>query len=342
MAPSKAHLAALAGAGAALLYVCHRYRRALAAAAREAAAAEADACSEPTPRARAPGSHELSSTMTRLEPLNPPGAWDFFISHTQRNGDAVALATDLYHSLRERGKSVWFDVKMDDRSAAGMEEGVRRSQCVIAIITQGPDDASDYFRRPFCVNELRWALEAGVKVQPVVRVEDKGKIGDFMSVAPDDLKLLGSIDWLEIIRSDKTYFSVGVGKIIATLGQPPALGHGMAAPALATAGTATAAEPSSVVLSGGWPGRMGEYEFDGHNDGKPRYKNKSFPTWQCMVYSAKFGQWQIATSKTGGAKPLYVNHSGSQLPPKGGWTLHQNDQTTQHVTSPGDLRVEYF
>ena len=48
MAPSKARLAALAGAGAALLYVCHRYRRALAAAAREAAAAEADACSEPT------------------------------------------------------------------------------------------------------------------------------------------------------------------------------------------------------------------------------------------------------------------------------------------------------
>ena len=300
--------------------------------------------------------------MASIQPLNPPGAWDFFISHTQKNGDAVALATDLYWSLRERGKEVWFDVKMDDRSAAGMEEGVRNSQCVIAIITQGPDDASHYFRRPFCVNELRWALEAGVKVQPVVRVEDKGKISDFMSVAPDDLKLLGSIDWLEIIRSDKTYFSVGVDKIIAKLGQAPTFGHGMApparsasdvgpAPAAATlsprrassdgAAAATAAEPISLVLSGGWPQRMGEYEFDGHNDGKPRYKNKSCSTWHCMVYSAKFGQWQIATSNSGGAMPLYVHQSGSQLPPKGGWTLHQNAQTTQHGMSPGNLTVEY-
>ena len=63
--------------------------------------------------------------MSLLPTFNEPGNWDFFISHTQRNGDAVALATDLYHSLERRGHSVWFDVKMRDKSRAAMEEGVR-------------------------------------------------------------------------------------------------------------------------------------------------------------------------------------------------------------------------
>ena len=36
-------------------------------------------------------------------PRNAPGAWDFFVSHTQRSADAKLIATDLYHSLRARG-----------------------------------------------------------------------------------------------------------------------------------------------------------------------------------------------------------------------------------------------
>tara|TARA_B100000780_G_C21027235_1_gene411827 strand:+ start:88 stop:252 length:165 start_codon:yes stop_codon:yes gene_type:complete len=46
-----------------------------------------------------------------------------------------------------------------------------------------------------CQQELRWAIEAGVPIQPVVRAEDKRKIGDdFIQMAPDDLKFLGDID----------------------------------------------------------------------------------------------------------------------------------------------------
>ena len=101
-------------------------------------------------------------------PRNTPGAWDFFLSHTQRDADAKVIATDLYYSLQARGFAVWLDVKMNDRSEAAMREGVERSTCVVAIITGDdarPDDA--YFARPFCVQELRWALAAGVRLQPV-------------------------------------------------------------------------------------------------------------------------------------------------------------------------------
>ena len=42
-----------------------------------------------------------------------------------------AALTTVHH------KKVWLDVEMDDKSAAAMEEGVKNSGCVIAIIT-GP------------------------------------------------------------------------------------------------------------------------------------------------------------------------------------------------------------
>ena len=134
--------------------------------------------------------------------LNEPGRWDFFISHTQRNGDAVALATDLYHSLERRGHSVWFDVKMHDKSRAAMEEGVRGSRCVIAIITEGPTKNDNYFNRPYCLKELGWALESNVKIQPVVLGQDKKAIGTIRryGVGADVLIMLGGLN--EAVRDD--------------------------------------------------------------------------------------------------------------------------------------------
>ena len=44
--------------------------------------------------------------------INSPGHWDFFLSHTQRDDRAVALAEMLCGSLKEMGKTVWLDVHM--------------------------------------------------------------------------------------------------------------------------------------------------------------------------------------------------------------------------------------
>jgi len=148
--------------------------------------------------------------------------WDFFISHTQRNGHATTIAVDLNADLEKAGFSCWLDVKMEDRSEAGMKEGVVNCKVVIAIITGecvNPDRPQDsptsnaYFSRPFCVQELRWAREAGIPIQPVIRSADKQRIGDFLAAVPNDLKDLGNTDFITLDRSDRDYWKTGIEKI---------------------------------------------------------------------------------------------------------------------------------
>jgi hypothetical protein len=156
--------------------------------------------------------------------LNQPGYWDVFISHTQRNAEGKLLALDLHNSLAVLGKTSWLDVKMDKMSMDAMEEGVKNASCIIAIITDRcitEEDASDkgpeqnaYFNRWMCLQELRWAIKYGVPIQPVIRVEDKKKIGDFIKMAPDDLRFLGGVDWKHIDRSNKRYFDLGVDMLL--------------------------------------------------------------------------------------------------------------------------------
>ena len=74
-----------------------------------------------------------------------------------------------------------------------------------------------YFKRDFCVQELRWALQADVTIQPVLRVEDKARIGEFLSLAPDDLKCLGGIDWVDLNRNDSEYWELGVVKVLRSI-----------------------------------------------------------------------------------------------------------------------------
>ena len=155
--------------------------------------------------------------------LNEPGCWDYFISHTQRNANAVGLAEKLYASLEKRGRTAWLDVHMKDRSEAAMREGVVKAKCVIAILSGAVADPKDpsvppgdnaYFARPFCVQELRWAVEAGVRVQPVVDRQDQGNIGVLLSTAPEDLRFLGSIDMVALDRSAIEYWRVGVQMLL--------------------------------------------------------------------------------------------------------------------------------
>ena len=135
----------------------------------------------------------------------------------------MVLASEIATALRERGKTVWFDVKMEDRSVAAMEEGVKNSDAFIAVVTgacvsndsPGDDPVSNaYFKRDFCLQELRWAREARKAVQPVVRVEDKSRIGEFLALAPDDLKSLGAIDWVDLNRNDREYWELGMRKVM--------------------------------------------------------------------------------------------------------------------------------
>ena len=103
---------------------------------------------------------------------------------------------------------------MDNKSEEAMQEAVESSHAVLAVMTgDGPDDEDAYLNRPFCLKELRWAFEKGTHVQPVVHQKDKERIGEFIKMAPADLKRIGSIDFVDLNPSDKRYWNVGLGII---------------------------------------------------------------------------------------------------------------------------------
>ncbi|KAK3271791.1 hypothetical protein CYMTET_19881, partial [Cymbomonas tetramitiformis] len=186
---------------------------------------------------------------TRDSAINMPVHWDCMVSYTQRDGNAKSVADGLYYSLKDKGYRCWLDVQRDNKGLAAMEEAAKHSRVIVAVVTDGGNSLDDaYFKRPYCLNELRWAVEAGRHIQPVIRVEDKQRIGEFLSGAPQDLKFLGDTDWIDLNRGDKEYWDVGVKKIERIIqrtkidGPSNGTRAAMAAPAtVATAAALTAA-----------------------------------------------------------------------------------------------------
>lgn len=152
---------------------------------------------------------------------NSPGWWDVMISYTQRNKGAQLLAAELYASLLELGKTVWLDVKMDKRNEAAMQEAAQKSKCIVAVVSgverEGDSEDSAYFKRAFCVNELRWAREGGVPIQPVIMREDKDHIGKFLGQAPEDLQDLGKVDFKTLDRVAPAIWNAGIGELIKSI-----------------------------------------------------------------------------------------------------------------------------
>ena len=99
-----------------------------------------------------------------------------------------------------------------------MEEGVVNSTVVLAIITDDGGAGNAYFERPFCVQELQWAVTAGCFIQLVVDVADKGRIGELLSKAPGDLKgLIEGTDFIELIRAKMQFWAVSIDMITEVL-----------------------------------------------------------------------------------------------------------------------------
>ena len=139
------------------------------------------------------------------------------ISYTQQNGHAKALAHKLYSSLHlKHHLHVWFDVEMADKSESAMQEAVEHSSTVIALVSGAEESqpGTAYLEREFCLQELRWAVAAEKTILPIVDVKDKGRIGEFIKMAPDDLKVIGKIDFVDLNMSDPEYWEVGMQKVL--------------------------------------------------------------------------------------------------------------------------------
>ena len=137
------------------------------------------------------------------------------ISYTQKNSDATLIAHTLHQKLEaDWGLKVWLDVKADDKSEKAMEKAVTEAKFVIAIISGGVQPGDGYFERPFCLSELRWAKQAEKFVQPIIDSSDKGRIGELVNMAPEDLRDIGGVDFVDFNRSDDEYFDLGVKKVL--------------------------------------------------------------------------------------------------------------------------------
>jgi hypothetical protein len=169
--------------------------------------------------------------------INSPGEWDVMISYTQANPNAKLLAHAMHTALCERGRTVWLDVKMAKLNSAAMKEAAHNSKCIIAVVTGpavNPEKPADkpetnaYYARKYTLNELRWARENGVPIQPVVWREDKPKIGEFIDQLPADLKALGDVDFKTMDQTGPAFWRtsvdevlVGVDDLVADAELPP-------------------------------------------------------------------------------------------------------------------------
>jgi hypothetical protein len=146
-------------------------------------------------------------------PQGPQG-WDFFLSHTQRDGHATTIASELFSEFRTLGKRCWLDVKMPKMDMEAMQDGVKGSKCVLAIITGGDENNHRYFQRPMCVQELKWAIEAGKPIVPVVAAADKPKVGDYIAEGKAKGIDLSACDFQHVDRSNSVMMSASLTCII--------------------------------------------------------------------------------------------------------------------------------
>lgn len=167
------------------------------------------------------------------KPLNAPGHWDVMISYTRRNPRAELLAERMWTSLTNRGEAVWLDIKMAQINDEAMKEAAQNSKCVLAVITGAYSDSTSagsvrervlhavssnpeqnaYFKRPYCLEELRWARQSGVRIQPVVRIEDQDEIGKFLAQAPADLRDLGSTDFKKMVSCSPALWETSIDEL---------------------------------------------------------------------------------------------------------------------------------
>ena len=124
-------------------------------------------------RAARPSSSDLAASLRLAAQYLASGAFDVFLSHSwvprdKETPKSLAPATrELYRTLVAAGRRVWLDVhEMGQDMEQSMLQGVQRSACVVAVMTQR------YAGSSACAKELRFAAQAGKRVVAVLAEAD--------------------------------------------------------------------------------------------------------------------------------------------------------------------------
>ena len=65
--------------------------------------------------------------------------------------------------------------------------------------------------RGLILGALRWAIKAGIPIQPVIRAKDRDKKEDFLKLAPNDIQEIfrQNDKWIVLDRNDIDFWNVG-------------------------------------------------------------------------------------------------------------------------------------
>ena len=117
--------------------------------------------------------------------------------------------------MEKMGYKCWLDVKMPIPDEAAMQEGVEKSECILAIITgEGDKKENRYFERPLCVKELKWAIAAGKPIVPTVTVADKPNIGKYIDEGKTKGIDLSACDYQHVDRSRALMLNASIETIL--------------------------------------------------------------------------------------------------------------------------------
>lgn len=148
--------------------------------------------------------------------INAPGQWRFFLPHTQRDGQAIAMAEAIFSGMAELEHNCWLDVRMSQRNVAAMEEGVRGSKYFLAIVTDNGKDS--YFSREMCRQEIAWALDAGKTIVPLVAAADQLNVGKFTQEAAAHGVHFGDHNFAQFDRSAPRFRQANLTTILDQVG----------------------------------------------------------------------------------------------------------------------------
>eukprot|EP01052_Picozoa_sp_SAG31_P028374 SAG31_NODE_2733_length_5173_cov_2.072724_1_plen_985_part_00 len=151
--------------------------------------------------------------------INKSHQWDFFVSHTQRDAGATTIAAEIFFGMENYGRTCWLDVKMTKCDEAAMAEGVRNSKCLIAIVTDNGVDS--YFSRGMCRQEVKWALDAGIQIVPVVAAADKPKVGKFIDEAKSHGLDFRTFNFVHFDRAGPLYLQASLETILVQVSGAP-------------------------------------------------------------------------------------------------------------------------
>ena len=159
--------------------------------------------------------HSFAASLPRtVGPFNSPGGWDIFISHSPFCDQGALVGRQLCAAFEEKGCSVWLGTAMKDSSVLATREGAMHSSLFLALMV----GATSYFDCDQSIEELLWARQFGVPVQPIVDAANMGRLKEILATLPSRCEFLAHMEWISVEEiSKRSVDQVGTNAVLQKL-----------------------------------------------------------------------------------------------------------------------------